>query len=100
MTRRHHISHPRLVAACACFSGCVVGLVWIRGEGADASACRDAMHLLGDADTDEAARAAADQAAGLADGHSAASAATANVSSARVESGPDSKETLELSQSG
>ncbi|MDT5231037.1 MAG: hypothetical protein QOI39_1537 [Mycobacterium sp.] len=24
MTRRHHISHPRLVAACARFSGCVV----------------------------------------------------------------------------
>ncbi|MGB8211600.1 MAG: hypothetical protein WCF69_29215, partial [Mycobacterium sp.] len=32
--------------------------------------------------------------AGLADGHRAASAATANVSSARVESGPDFKETL------
>jgi hypothetical protein len=34
------------------------------------------------------------------DGHSAASAATANVSSARVESGPDFKGDTGLSQSG
>jgi hypothetical protein len=44
--------------------------------------------------------AATRRGAGLADGHSAAGAATANVSSARVESGPDFKGDTGLSQSG
>jgi hypothetical protein len=58
------------------------------------------MHLLGDADTDEAARAAADQALAWRTAASAASAATANVSSARVESEPDFKGDTGLSESG